>query len=98
MENWNVAGDGGVVTSRGPVNRAWLPGDTIPKKNTDSSHLRGISSSVPPWESVTTTLREVPLMTSKETACINSALLDLADCVETLTGNERKNLVASWRN
>ena len=33
-------------------------------------------------------------MTSKETACINSALLDLADCVETLTGNERKNLVA----
>jgi hypothetical protein len=33
-------------------------------------------------------------MTSKETACINSALLDLADCTETLTGNERENLVA----
>lgn len=33
-------------------------------------------------------------MTPKETACINSALLDLADCAETLTGNERKTLVA----
>jgi hypothetical protein len=33
-------------------------------------------------------------MTPKETACISSALLDLADCVETLTGNERENLVA----
>ena len=33
-------------------------------------------------------------MTPKEITCINSALLDLADCVETLTGNERKNLVA----
>ena len=33
-------------------------------------------------------------MTPKETACINSALLDLADCTETLTGNERKTLIA----
>lgn len=33
-------------------------------------------------------------MTPKETACINSALLELADCAATLTGNERKNLVA----
>ena len=32
-------------------------------------------------------------MTPKETVCINSALLDLADCTETLTGNERENLV-----
>jgi hypothetical protein len=33
-------------------------------------------------------------MTSKEITCINSALLDLADCTETLTGNERKTLIA----
>jgi hypothetical protein len=33
-------------------------------------------------------------MTSQETAHINSALLDLAECAETLTGNERQTLVA----
>lgn len=33
-------------------------------------------------------------MTSKEITSINSALLDLADCSDTLTGNERKNMIA----
>jgi hypothetical protein len=33
-------------------------------------------------------------MTSKEITSINSALLDLADCADTLTGNERKTMIA----
>lgn len=33
-------------------------------------------------------------MTPKESAYIYSALLTLADCADTLTGNERKTMVA----
>lgn len=33
-------------------------------------------------------------MTAKETASIYSALLTLADCADTMTGNERKTMIA----
>lgn len=33
-------------------------------------------------------------MTPKETASIYSALLTLADCADTMTGNERKTMIA----